>query len=67
LGLYQLTGEVRLDLTEHWALGAGVRYWYAQTNGKSDFVHIDVTTKLQDFTSERFGVFSNVTYRFVTF
>jgi hypothetical protein len=26
-----------------------------------------VTTELQDFTSERFGVFGNVTYRFNTY
>lgn len=64
---YQLEGEVRLDLTQNWALGAGVRYWYAETNGESDFVNIGVTTELQNFTSERFGVFGNVVYRFVTF
>lgn len=64
---YQLEGEVRLDVTQNWALGAGVRYWYAQTNGKSDFIHFDVTSKLDDYTSERFGVFGNVTYRFSTF
>jgi len=64
---YQLEGEIRLDVTQHWALGAGVRYWYAETNGDSDFLHLGVTTELQDFTSERFGVFSNVTYRFSTY
>ncbi|MGH6734841.1 MAG: hypothetical protein ACRECX_02000 [Methyloceanibacter sp.] len=64
---YQLEGEVRLDVTDCWALGAGVRYWYAETNGKSDFVNLGVTTKLQDFESERFGVFGNATYRFSTF
>ncbi len=64
---YQLEGEIRLDVTQHWAFGAGVRYWYAETNGDSDFLHLGVTTELQDFTSERFGVFSNVTYRFSTF
>jgi len=64
---YQLEGEVRLDLTRNWAFGAGVRYWYAQTNGDSDFVNFDVTSQLEDFTSERFGVFGNVTYRFSTF
>jgi hypothetical protein len=64
---YQLEGELRLDVTDHWALGAGVRYWYAQTNGESDFINIGVTTELQDFTSERFGVFGNATYRFNTY
>jgi len=64
---YQLEGEVRLDVTQNWALGAGVRYWYAQTNGKSDFVNLDTTVELQDFTSERFGVFGNVTYSFSTY
>ncbi len=66
-GAIQLEGEVRLDVTDHWAFGAGVRYWYAQTNGDSDFINLGVTTELQDFTSERFGVFSNVTYRFSTY
>jgi hypothetical protein len=56
-----------LEVTQHWALGAGVRYWYAETNGDSDFIHIGVTPKLQDFSSERFGVFGNVAYRFATF
>ena len=46
---------------------AGVRYWVAETSGKSDFVHLDVTTELNNFKSERFGVFGNVTYRFATF
>jgi len=64
---YQLEGEIRLDVTQHWAVGAGVRYWYAETNGDSDFVNLGVTTELQDFTSERFGVFGNVTYRFNTY
>jgi hypothetical protein len=64
---YQLEGEVRLDLTQRWAFGAGVRYWYAKTNGKSDFVNVGLTTQLQNFTSERFGVFGNVTYRFEPF
>jgi hypothetical protein len=64
---YQLEGEVRLNVTENWAFGAGVRYWYAQTSGKSDFVHFDLTTELNDFKSERFGVFGNATYRFSTF
>jgi hypothetical protein len=64
---YQLEGEVRLNVTENWAFGAGARYWYAQTSGKSDFVHFDLTTELNDFKSERFGVFGNATYRFSTF
>ncbi len=64
---YQLEGEVRLDLTQYWAVGAGVRYWYAETNGDTDFINLGVTTELQDFTSERFGVFGNVTYRFNTY
>ena len=64
---YQLEGEVSLDVSRNWSLGAGVRYWYAETNGDSDFIHFNVTSELKDFTSERFGVFGNVTYRFATF
>jgi hypothetical protein len=64
---YQLEGEVRLNLNPCWAVGAGVRYWYAQTGGLSEFIHFDTSVELDDFTSERFGVFGNVTYRFATF
>jgi hypothetical protein len=48
----------------------GSRRWrppLVRRDGDSDFVHLGVTTKLRDFTSERFGVFGNVTYRFATF
>jgi hypothetical protein len=64
---YQLEGEVRFDINPCWQVGAGVRYWYAETDGDSEFVHLDTTVQLDDFTSERFGVFGNVTYRFATF
>ena len=64
---YQLEGEVSLDVSQNWAVGAGVRYWYAKTSGDSEFVHLNVTSELRDFTSERFGVFGNVTYRFATY
>ena len=64
---YQLEGEVRLDVTDHWAFGAGVRYWYAETNGESSFINLGTTVELKDFTSERFGVFGNATYRFSTY
>lgn len=60
---YQLEGEVRLDVTDHWAFGAGVRYWYAETNSYTDLGLTDV----RDFSSERFGVFGNATYRFNTY
>ena len=64
---YQLEAEARFDVTPHWTLGAGVRYWYAQADGSADFVHLDTKVPLNDFTSERFGVFGDVTYRFATF
>ena len=64
---YQLEGEIRLDLTQYWALGAGVRYWYAETGGITEFVNVNSSSELKDFTSERFGVFGNATYRFSTF
>ncbi|MGK2921662.1 MAG: autotransporter outer membrane beta-barrel domain-containing protein [Methyloceanibacter sp.] len=60
---YQLEGEVRLDVTDHWAFGAGVRYWYAETNSYTDLGLTDV----RDFSSDRFGVFGNATYRFNTY
>lgn len=60
---YQLEGEIRLDVTDQWAFGAGVRYWYAETDSYTDLGLTDV----QDFSSDRFGVFGNVTYRFNTY
>lgn len=44
-----------------------MRYWHAETDGKADFVHLNTKVELKDFTSERFGVFGNVSYRFSTF
>ena len=64
---YQLEGELKIDVDDNWAVGAGVRYWYAETGGVVDWVHFAEESDLQDFTSERFGVFGNVSYRFSTF
>lgn len=67
---YQLEAELRYDLTDNWALGAGLRYWYAETGGKTDFLNLGLggtTVELNEFSSERFGVFSNLTYRFSTY
>jgi hypothetical protein len=64
---YQLEGELRFDMTPAWSLGSGVRYWFAETNGSSKFVHENAESKLTEFQSERFGVFGDVTYRFSTF
>ncbi len=65
---YQLEGEARYDLTPNWELGAGVRYWFADTtHGNSEFVHFNTKVELNDFSSQRFGVFGDVTYRFSTF
>jgi hypothetical protein len=33
----------------------------------SEFVNFDIKVPLEDFTSERFGVFGQVAYRFATF
>lgn len=50
---YQLEGELKIDVDDNWAVGAGVRYWYAETGGISDFIHLNAESDLQDFTSER--------------
>ena len=55
-----------IDVTNNWAVGAWVRYWYAETGGVSQFIESNAEVDLQDFTSERFGVFGNVSYRFST-
>jgi outer membrane protein Pom len=65
---YQLEGEARYDITPNWEIGAGVRYWFADTtHGNSEFVHFNTKVELDDFSSQRFGVFGDVTWRFSTF
>jgi hypothetical protein len=61
---YQLEAALRYDFTPGWSAGAGVRYWFAEVDGDSEFVHFDTEVKLNDFTSERFGVYGDVSYRF---
>jgi len=64
---YQLEGELRFDMTPNWSLGSGVRYWLAETNGGTKFVHVNMSSKRTEFQSERFGVFGDLTYHFSTF
>jgi hypothetical protein len=61
---YQLEAALRYDFTPGWSAGAGVRYWYAEVDGKSEFIHLDTKVPLNDFTSERFGAYGDVSYRF---
>ncbi len=62
---YQLEGELRVALTPCWSLGSGVRYWFADiTDGKSKFTNLRTAVDLPDFTTQRFGVFGDVNYRF---
>ena len=63
---YQLEGELKIDVDDNWTVGAGVRDWYAETGGVVDWVHCAEESDHQEFTSERFGVFGNVSYRFST-
>lgn len=64
---YQLEGEARYDFSNCWSAGTGVRYWSASTDGKADFVHVHGNSKLEDYESDRLGVFADVTYRFMSF
>jgi len=65
---YQLEAEARYDFTPNWSAGGGARYWHAVAGrGNTEFVHSQTKVELNDFTSERFGVFGDVTYRFATF
>ena len=61
---YQLEAALRYDITPGWSAGAGVRYWCAEVDGTSEFVHFDVKVPMDHYTSERFGVFGDVSYRF---
>jgi hypothetical protein len=62
---YQLEAALRVDLTPCWSLGSGVRYWFAEVkDGSSKFGHPGATAELSDFTSQRFGVFGDFSYRF---
>ena len=65
----QIDATLRYDFNPNWSAGAGVRYWYATTtDGVGDFVNFfNVKSDLLDFTSERFGVITDVTYRFSTY
>ena len=63
----QIEAELRYDISPNWTAGAGVRYWYATTSGVTDFVNFAVKSDLEDFTTERFGVITDVTYRFATY
>jgi hypothetical protein len=65
---YQLEAEARYDFTPSRSAGAGVRYWHAEAGrGNSEFVNLGLKVPLNDYTSDRFGVFGDVTYRFATF
>lgn len=61
---YQLEAALRYDFTPGWSAGAGVRYWFAEVDGKSEFVHFNDEVELKEFTSERFGVYGDIAYRF---
>ncbi|XSG82267.1 MAG: outer membrane protein [Methyloligella sp. ZOD6] len=64
---YQIEAAAQVDITENWALTGGFRYWYAETNGTQEFVASGTDVDLNDFTSERIGVYGDVTYKFFTF
>ena len=61
---YQLEAALRYDFTPGWSAGGGVRYWWAQVGGDSEFVHFNVEVPLKEFRSERFGVYGDISYRF---
>ena len=62
---YQLEAQLRLDLTPCWSIGSGVRYWFAEIiDGNSKFVNLNTVVDLPAFTTQRFGVFGDVSYRF---
>ena len=61
---YQLEAAIRFDFTPEWSAGAGVRYWYASVGGTSEFVNFGAKVPLKDFTSERFGVYGDISYSF---
>ncbi len=64
---YQVEAAAQVDITQNWALTGGFRYWYAETDGSTEFVNSGTTVDLHDFTSERIGVYGDVTYKFFTF
>lgn len=61
---YQLEAALRFDFTPEWSAGAGVRYRYASVGGTSEFVNFGTKVPLKDFTSERFGVYGDISYNF---
>ena len=65
---YQLEAEARYDFSPSWSAGAGVRFWHAEAGrGNGEFVNFGLKVPLNDYMSERVGVFGDLTYRFATF
>ena len=61
---YQLEAALRFDFTPEWSAGAGVRYWYASVDGTTEFLNFGAKVPLKEFTSERFGVYGDISYSF---
>ncbi len=64
---YQLEGSAQLDLSCNWALAAGVRYWYAETDGSSKETNLGGQADLHNFKADRLGVFAALNYSFSSF
>lgn len=61
---YQLEAAVSWDILPQFNIGGGVRYWHLEASGTSEFLIDGTKAKLNQFTSERFGVFGQMSYKF---
>lgn len=52
-----------IRVTPALSFGGGVRYWEAKTDGRAEFADI-ASVRLNEFRSERFGAFADLTYKF---
>ena len=60
----QVEASARYRVTNNIAVGGGVRYWYAETDGDTDFTRVHTSVMLKKYESERFGAFADLLYMF---
>lgn len=60
----QVEAAARYRVTDRIAVGGGVRYWYSETDGDTQFTRANVEVMLKEYESERFGAFADLLYMF---
>lgn len=63
----QLEATASYQLTRHFDIGVGVRYWRMTANAKANFVDVSgdfISSEPEKFMTQRFGAFVQAAYRF---